>query len=266
MRIKHDSIDIYSQQEQLPEIKEVVVFAEHEYGMASLLAANTILGDREPDAKIMSHLISEMAFNAAPKLSSVGWDLYFEGHTAFLCVTNWPQVALYPPESSKGTWIYTYPVVRDTVDFLKSLGAKNLYYLSSTTVHEALDPEVFEPLSPKILKHYEYGMENEEDNLFFTPPTWMFPYLAHEIGYEHSEAIMSGCADDEKIDKEAGWALANWLSDYMGSDYKLTKSNYNTIVKEFTALVNKHEKLREEVMNTMSALNTSTIPSEHMWG
>ena len=96
MRTKHDTIDIYSD-EQLPTIDEVVVFTENEYGMASLLAGTTIIGDREPDATVMSHLLSEMAFNAAPKMAKIGWEIYFEKNTegqniAFVMLTNWPNV------------------------------------------------------------------------------------------------------------------------------------------------------------------------------
>lgn len=271
MRTKHDTIDIYSD-EQLPTIDEVVVFTENEYGMASLLAGTTIIGDREPDATVMSHLLSEMAFNAAPKMAKVGWEIYFEKNTegqniAFVMLTNWPNVQLFPPESSKATWIYTYPTVRDLVGALQNQGAKKLLFMSSSTIHEALDPDVFALLSPSTIKNYVYGSEsNDDDNLFFAPPTWLFPYLAHLSGYDHAEIIMSGCDDDKKVDDEAGWTLAKYLSKHMGN--KLLKRDYNKIVKDFTKLVDKHEKLHAELADNMKAVSQakSESPSEHMWG
>lgn len=271
MRTKHDTIDIYSD-EQLPTIDEVVVFTENEYGMASLLAGTTIIGDREPDATVMSHLLSEMAFNAAPKMARVGWEIYFEKNTggqniAFVMLTNWPNVQLFPPESSKATWIYTYPTVRDLVGALQNQGAKKLLFMSSSTIHEALDPDVFALLSPSTIKNYVYGSEsNDDDNLFFAPPTWLFPYLAHLSGYDHAEIIMSGCDDDKKVDDEAGWTLAKYLSRHMGN--KLLKRDYNKIVKDFTKLVDKHEKLHAELADNMKAVSQakSESPSEHMWG
>lgn len=271
MRTKHDTIDIYSD-EQLPTIDEVVVFTENEYGMASLLAGTTIIGDREPDATVMSHLLSEMAFNAAPKMARVGWEIYFEKNAdgkniAFVMLTNWPNVQLFPPESSKATWIYTYPSVRDLVGALQNQGAKKLLFMSSSTIHEALDPDVFALLSPSTIKNYVYGSEsNDDDNLFFAPPTWLFPYLAHLSGYDHAEIIMSGCDDDKKVDDEAGWTLAKYLSKHMGN--KLLKRDYNKIVKDFTKLVDKHEKLHAELADNMKAVSQakSESPSEHMWG
>ena len=271
MRTKHDTIDIYSD-EQLPTIDEVVVFTENEYGMASLLAGTTIIGDREPDATVMSHLLSEMAFNAAPKMARVGWEIYFEKNAdgkniAFVMLTNWPNVQLFPPESSKATWIYTYPSVRDLVGALQNQGAKKLLFMSSSTIHEALDPDVFALLSPSTIKNYVYGSEsNDDDNLFFAPPTWLFLYLAHLSGYDHAEIIMSGCDDDKKVDDEAGWTLAKYLSKHMGN--KLLKRDYNKIVKDFTKLVDKHEKLHAELADNMKAVSQakSESPSEHMWG
>jgi hypothetical protein len=271
MRTKHETIDIYHD-EPLPKLDGVVVFTENEYGMASLLAGTTIIGDREPDAVVMSHLLSELAFNAAPKMARVGWEIYFEknhcGDTiAFVMLTNWPNVQLFPPESSKATWIYTYPTVRDLVLGLQELGAKEMRFLSSTTIHEALDNDTFALLSPKTIKNYVYGSDsNEDDNLFFSPPTWLFPYLAHKIGYDWSEIIMSGCDDDKKVDDVAGWTLAGYLSDYMGN--KLLKRDYNKIVKDFNKLVTKHEKLHDDMVENMKAVSEAQTmaPSEHMWG
>ena len=271
MRLKHDTIDIYSD-EALPEIDAVVVFSENEYGMASLLAGTTIIGDREPDATVMSHLLTEMAFNAAPKMARVGWEIYFEVDesyktVAYVMITNWPSVQLFPPESSKATWIYTYPVVRDLVALFQKQGAKTLHFISSTTIHEALDPEVFALLSPSIIKNYVFGTNDDlGDNLFFAPPTWLFPYIAHMMGYGKAEIVMSGCDDDKKVDDEAGWTLAKYLSKYMGR--KLLKREYNGIVKDFTKLVDKHEKLHAELAVNMEAMSKAQTesPSEHMWG
>lgn len=271
MRTKHDTIDIYSD-EPLPSVDKVVVFTENEYGMASLLAGTTIIGDRKADAVVTSHLLSEIAFNAAPKLSQIGWEIYFENNTkgqtvAFVMINNWPSVQLFPPESSKATWIYTYPIVRDLVELLQNSGAKTLHFLSSTTIHEALDPEVFELLSPKSIKNYVYGVSKDSsDNLFFAPPTWLFPQIAHMMGYLESEIVMSGCDDDKKVDDVAGWTLAQYLAKYM--DRKLLKRDYNKIVKEFSKLVDKHEKIHAEMADNMKAINNaqSQVPSEHMWG
>ena len=271
MRTKYDTIDIYHNK-PLPTIDGVVVFTENEYGMASLLAGTTIIGDRKPDATVMSHLLSEMAFNAAPKMARVGWEIYFEknhagDNIAFVMITNWPNVQIFPPESSKATWIYTYPTVRDLVSALQNEGAKELRFISSSTIHEVLDPEVFALLSPKTIKNYVYGSEsNEDDNLFFAPPTWLFPYLAHLSGYEWAEIVMSGCDDDKKVDDVAGWTLAGYLSGYMGN--KLLKRDYNKIVKDFNRLMDKHEKLNAELADSMKAVSRAQTesPSEHMWG
>ena len=207
MRTKHDTIDIYHDEPLPTSLDGVVVFTENEYGMASLLAGTTVIGDREPDAIVMSHLLSEMAFNAAPKMAKVGWEIYYEqgpagNDIAFVMITNWPSVQLFPPESSKATWIYTYPVVRDLVTALQKQGADELHFISSSTIHEALDPKVFKLLSPDKIKTYSFTTEGEqEDNLFFAPPTWLFPYMARLHGYDDAMIIMSGCDDEQKVDR-----------------------------------------------------------------
>jgi hypothetical protein len=271
MRTTQGTIDLYHAS-PLPQVDKVVVFTENEYGLGSLLAVSSIIGEREPDAVALSHLLAEMGFNAAPDMKPIGWEIFFEQTTnganiAYVMLTNWPNIQLFPPDATKSTWIYTYPVVRDFVELMKTLGATDLRFLSSTTIHEALDPDTFEVLSPKKAKTYTFGSKtNKKYNLFLTPPTWLFPYLAHNMDYEHSQIIMSGCDNEAEIDEEAGWTLTKHLSKIM--EYSIPKKHYNKVVTRYKEDAEKQAQAERELVEALKAheqtINSS--PSEHMWG
>ena len=270
MRTNKGTIDIYHS-EPLPKVDKVIVFAENEFGLASLMAVSTIVGEREPDAVGLSHLLSEMGFNSAPDMKPIGWEIFFEQGNdetiAYVMVTNWPTIQLFPPEQTKTTWIYTYPPVRDFVELMKNNGAKELLYISSTTIHEALDPELFELLSPKKTKSYVFGGDrNTKHNLFFTPPTWLFPYLAHHMDYDHSEIILSGCENGAEIDEEAGWTLTKYLSTVMGE--KIKKPHYNRVVKKFRQEAEKQAEIEAELLEALKTHEEkgTLSPNESMWG
>jgi len=270
MRTNKGTIDLYHA-EPLPSVDKVIVFAENEFGLASLMAVRTVIGEREPDAIALSHLLPEMGFNSAPDMKPIGWEIHFEKTNnetiAYVTVTNWPTIQLFPPEQTKNTWIYTYPPVRDFVELMKDNGAKELLYISSTTIHEALNPEVFELLSPKKVKSYVFGSDkNTKHNLFFTPPTWLFPYLAHCMNYEHSEIILSGCENGAEIDEQAGWTLTKYLSSVIGE--KIKKPLYNRVVKQLRKEAERIAELESEVTEALKKHEerASSKPAEHMWG
>ena len=284
-RTKHDSVDIYTVSGVTPawfeDLKQVYVFADSEHGSAPKLAFKSIMGRSEPDAFVCSHLISEMGFNSAPKLDDIGWEMYFyDKHTLFVCITEWPQTALFPPEDSKKSWIYTYPVVRDLLDFIiRPNGVMNselmLTYFSSSTMHDVLESDKFQIIPPTeahyyslvtntIIKHDSKGrskkkkITDEEFKLFLTPPTWMFPKLAQMIGYLSPSILIVGNTPDEKIDEVAARTLMDWFDNF--------DPNYEYMAEYANELNDQIEKFDKMQSDFQALMNVEKPANDMLWG
>tara|TARA_R110000765_G_scaffold22708_2_gene57885 strand:+ start:907 stop:1698 length:792 start_codon:yes stop_codon:yes gene_type:complete len=263
MRTKYDTIDIYHDQ-PLPNITKLLVYAENEYGSATAIAAKGILGDRQPDARIVTHLITNTIFNQTIGFEDIGWELYFEGDTGILCLTNWPATPIVPLEEAERTWIYAYPPTRDTLLFLsEELGVERLTYMSSTTIHNVLDTDIFKSHKSTKLILYDFINENithEDEALFLAPPTWLFGHLSKLIGLTVSRVVMSGHNPDEKIDALAGATLSRWLELVMD-----LKSNPTYAAEYITELEKRHSN-NEIMAKKISDMMSESEPNQMLWG
>lgn len=269
MRTKYDTIDIYHDKPLPHGITKLLVYAENEYGSATAIAAKGILGDRQPDARIVTHLITNTIFNQTVDFEDIGWELYFEGDTAILCLTNWPATPLVPLEEAERTWIYAYPPTRDTLLFLtENLGVDEVTYISSTTIHNVLESDMFKTYKPTDLIRYDFingqlathQLAQQKDTLFLSPPTWLFGHLSKLMGLSASQVMMSGHNPEEKIDRVAAAMLSVWLNDVMYLKYN---ADY---AMEFIESLQKRHSNNEIMSKKISEMMAESEPNQMLWG
>lgn len=270
--MQQSTVDIWwDNQDPTPRISKVIIFNENEHGHAGYLAMKSVVGDAKPDARLMSHLISNIVFNQTKDPAEIGWELYLvedasiEGSSfAIININEWPATALFPLEESKGTWIYIYPVVRDLLTQLKQFGAEHLCFFSALSVHDALNPEEFPMYKQEDIHHVNFkgGLPKSEegDGYFFTPPTWLFPYLADKLSFPASRVVLSGYDPEQAVNEQAGRAMADILSTVYG-----LPQNHDSMadaakeMQEFSDHASDMQKEMEELIKGKPANNA-------MWG
>ena len=254
-----------------PRISKVIIFNENEHGHAGYLAMKSIVGDAKPDARLISHLVSNMVFNQTKDPAEVGWELYLledptvDGSVvAVININEWPTTTLFPLEESKGTWIYIYPVVRDLLKTLKSYGADYLCFFSALSVHDALNPDEFPMYKQEDIHHVNFkgGIVKSEgdDGYFFTPPTWLFPYFADKMGYSASRAVLCGYDPEQAINEQGGRSMADVLSSVFGFQiYTKAMAAAAEEMQDFADKASDMQKEMEELIKGKPANNA-------MWG
>lgn len=287
-RIKHDTIDIYTNKgvtaKQFDNLLNVIVFAENEYGNAPTLLFRSIFGDSEPSAYVSSHLLAELGFNSAPNMDDIGWELHLHKVTksVWVRVTGWPTTSLFPPDQSRGNWIYTYPVVRDLLDWLRNptgnLVNNNIKctYVTSSTLHDALESDEYPILDPSEVYHYNLATEaiykyaggdtgvkakrvkKDELRLFLTPPTWMFPKLALMQHYVAPSIVVVG-HKDEPVDVDAGASLMAYFA-----GHEPDPALFDASVVELTDQIAKHKKAKSDFLQAIS--DAEPQPNNMLWG
>lgn len=259
-----EAVDIYWEQGIKPDIiEDVFMFNENEHGHAGYIAMKGMVGDATPTGRVVSHLISNVVFNQTKHPHEVGWEIYTIGKTAFVNINEWPSTPLYPLEESKNTWIYIYPAIRDLLLKLQDLGATNLHYCSSLAVHEVLDPNDFAPQDEESIFTYDFSNNTSSDSevdFFFSPPTWLFPYFAHKMGWETTKAILCGYEPDEVINRKAGASMAQFLHKEHG---------HEVFVDSMTQAQDemfRHSERAESIQKEMEELIKERPTNNTMWG
>jgi hypothetical protein len=260
---QHGSIDLYHTT-PLPRASRVIMFNENEHGHAGYIALKALVGDAKPMARLCSHLLGTIAYNQTKEPASLGWEVYYADDTYLININEWPSTPLFPVEDSKAAWIYTYPVIRDTLKALAQHGVEQLLFCGSTAIHEALDEEQFPSWNDNVFVNivFEEGTPTfGEDDIFFTPPTWLFPEVAYMMGLR-SEAVMSGYDEDLVVDFERGYELADYLKSNWLINTKLSKKAARKAADEMQDYNDRADKIRSEME---SAIKTKPA-NNTMWG
>lgn len=262
MRTKYETIDIYHDRPIPNGINTLLVYAENEYGSATSIAVKGILGNRQPDARIVTHLITNTIFNQTMDFEDIGWELYFEDNIAILCLTNWPATPLVPIEEAERTWIYAYPPTRDALEWLiNNVGIESATYISSTTIHNVLDGDIFKTYEPSEMIRYDFIQPTEsQETLFLSPPTWLFGHLSKLMGISKSQVLMSGHDPETKIDKVAANTLSNWLGNNMNLKHNPLHAN------EFIEVLEKRHSNNEIMSKKISYMMAESEPNQMLWG
>ncbi len=272
---RHHDIDIYHTNQ--PKVVSGVMFAnENEHGHAGYLALKGVASGKTPDFRITSKLMGNITFNQTVSFGQVGWEGWYietqQGTWAVVNINEWPTTALFPIEDSKNTWIYAYPVVRDTLHYFAMKGAEEVLVLTNTAVHEALDPEEFVQMDPTDLVSYTWDRDATPslesiwasgggESMFFTPPAWMIPHIAKKMGYNHARTVAVGYDDDEEINEPSGQVLLEYLKSFLGVGGIV--ESFDDAVKEMQELTDKANAIRrqiEEVAKGKPPVNNG------MWG
>lgn len=262
------TIDLYHTA-PLPRASRVILFNENEHGHTGYIALKALVGDAKPVARIVSHLLATIAFNQTKEPASLGWEVYYIegkfGGTYLVNINEWPATPMFPVEDSKGSWIYTYPVVRDTIKAFSQRGVNHVIFCGSTAIHEALDEEVFPGWGDYtfITLNFEDGTpttSDNEDHVFFTPPTWLFPEIASMMGLR-AHAVMSGYEVDTTVDYERGFRLAIQLAK-MFTASEVDDKAAKEAADEMQGYNDRADKIREE----MESLIKPKPANNTMWG
>ncbi len=278
---RHHDIDIYHTTTKQPPVMVdgVIIVNENEHGHAGYLAAKGLTLSKDTDFRINSKLLGNITFNQTVSFGQAGWDGWYikgggEQCWAVININEWPTTALFPIEDSKNTWIYAYPVVRDVLDYFKTRHAKQCIVLTNSAVHEALDPAEFRQMKEDEFVSYYWRSPNtpEVDTIwasgdgeaFFTPPSWLFPYFAKCMGYQHTHAFMVGYDDDKDINDEAGSELMKRVASHLGKTlYGRHRKALGAAVKEMTELNEKADEIRQQIQE----LAKGKPPTNNtMWG
>lgn len=264
-----DAIDIYWITEPKPNtFSNVIIFNENEHGHAGYIAMKGLVKGLSPIGYVVSHLIANLVFNQTSEPHEIGWEIYHTGDTLIVNINEWPPTALYPIEESRATWIYIYPVVRDLLKQLKGMGASHLWSASSLAVHEALEPDEFPQLSET--EYLTYNLKNAtkthisnepwEHNIFFTPPTWLFPYFAHKMGWETCKSVLCGYNPEETINAKAGVTMADYFNMTLGMDFSTDE------MKKAGDIMQAHSDRADNMQKEMDDLIKGKPANNTMWG
>lgn len=280
---RHHDIDIYHTHlfKNPPVVVEgVIIVNENEHGHAGYLAAKGLTLSKDADFRINSKLMGNITFNQTVSFGHAGWDGWYiktkgEKYWAVVNINEWPTTSLFPIEESKNTWIYAYPVVRDVLDYFKSVHhATQCLVLTTSAVHEALDPAEFRQMKENEFVGYNWSSANSPEvdlvwakndgGAFFTPPAWLFPYFAKNMGYAHAHTFMVGYNDEKEINDVAG----DELMKEVGEHIKLTLYGRNR--KALAGAVKEMEELNkkaDEVRRQIEELAKGKPPTNNgMWG
>lgn len=270
--MEQNTVDIYWDSDDTDlRIGKVILFNENEHGHAGYLAMKSIVANAKPDAYIMSHLLSNIVFNQTKDPAEVGWELYLipdpqigDSHVAVININEWPTTTLFPLEESKGTWIYIYPVVRDLLKQLKIRGAKHLNFFSALSVHDALNPDEFPMYKQDDIHHVNFkgGLDKSGDKngYFFTPPTWLFPYLADKLRYDAARVVLCGYDPEQAINEQGGRAMAKILSSVYGLE--TSSESMADAAEEMQDFADKARDMQRE----MEELIKGKPANSAMWG
>tara|TARA_R100000329_G_scaffold101982_1_gene84017 strand:+ start:1509 stop:2318 length:810 start_codon:yes stop_codon:yes gene_type:complete len=220
----------------------LIIFMQGESGHASLVSSMSVIGSREPVARIYSRYQSVEPFNAIPDLLEPCWLVYEledeEGDRIYLLrLTNWPE-----PNTPTDTtnWLWCYPMARDVVNLFLELGVEQLFMLTSVAHNE-------KAIGGSDLIMYDFhdkdmkgGVQNSELGLM--TPCWIFCELYAKLtdrdsGNGYLSMLICVKSDNMGVDEVAVQHLVDFYSDSLG----LKVDSDSTTVNEFRGILNSFE-------------------------
>ena len=264
MRIYGD-IDDYRINQPTKQVEQVFVFVENEYGFASYVACMSVIGDRQPDGYLIPHQVKMNPFNHTQEFLETGYPYWFVGNCMFVNVNEWPNSQIFPIEEAKDSWVEAYSIVRSLNLFFEDFPSlTHLTMVTSTTLHDALDPKYFptkEPSEYTLIDITNPSQYNVDDaGYFFAPPTWMIPHFFVLMTRGIGRILVTGHDPTEAIDIEATHTIQQYLYDVFGFevDTEFTDNLINKI-NEAKERVSQFDREMEEVMKGRQGNQT-------MWG
>ena len=172
-----------------------------------------------------------------------GWILYrveneMKKVVYVLRITNWFSLVARP-DSNPHAWLYSYSMVRDTLQVLVSLGVNDLVLLTTNVIQRFMldgDESVFLDIDNGEYVVYDFGEDSQlKNDLLLNMPSWIFPYIFNLMTGEQATIVCAGYDKEEPtIDKEARNALSKYCSYYLDMPANLER-------------IDKMQKLLEEL-------------------
>ena len=176
--------------------RSLLIGLQGEQGFGSFVALAGVCGKRKPVAKIMSKLHAVEAFNTVPEPLCPSWLLYEVGDDKLvLRLTHWFPLSA-DPHGNPHAWLYSYPVIRDTLKILlRNYNIDNMNFLTTNGLSKFIDKDAegFVKMNGGDLILYDFAKEEPlgedserllDGDLVITTPCWGFPYVF---------ALMGGC-------------------------------------------------------------------------
>jgi len=217
----------------------MIVFLQGETGHATLVSSISIIGDREPVARIYSRYQSVEPYNTIPDLLEPCWFLYElednEGDRVYMLrVNNW-QEPVSPADTTN--WLWAYPMARDVVIKALDLGVEQMFLITSVAHHEEHDTGgdlILYDFHDKQLKGGGQGAE-----LGLMTPCWIFPELFAKLtdrntGNGFLSMLLCVKSDNLGVDEIAVQHLLDFYSGTLG----LEVDENSTTVNEFRGVLN----------------------------
>ena len=216
------------------ETTKLIVFNQNETGFATFQAAMGLVGSREPTLSIFSKLFNVSAFNSIPEPAFPEWRMYetFTKAGKRVWVLRLSNVHPVPREGAADhSWLYTYPVIRDTIKHLSSYGVDEMIYMTSNQVQNSFgyDRKAYLHLKPTELAIFDWANQKDEDYIYpfdvngkeynqdiiSTVPAWHFCSLFQSFCANNNlnHLIYVGCSRDGFVDEEAPETLLSHLED-----------------------------------------------------
>jgi len=221
------------------EPSSMVIFLQNEMGHAPLVSSVSIIGNREPVARIYSRYQSVEPYNTIPDLLEPCWLLYElednEGDRVYMLrVTNWMDPT-GPLDTTN--WLWAYPMARDIVVKALDLGVEQMFLLTSVTHHEEHSKGGDLILYDFHDKNLQGGAKGAELGLM--TPCWVFPELFAKLTDRNSgngflSMLLCVKSDNIGVDEVAVQHLIDFYSGTLG----LEVDTDSTTVNEFRGVLN----------------------------
>jgi hypothetical protein len=219
MMITEGEADIYLKGDEKDfNFDACLIVAMPEFGFAPYVAVKGVLNGADPIGHYISKYHFQDPFNCIGDFSDPGWPLYCiekQGKKWLIVVIKeWMPTPLIQG-APQGTWIYTYPLVRNFCSLLIKRGVKDLCYATTTAGNDAFPDELF--TQPKRTRVYEYHFgegTRTTSKAFVLPPSWLFPYLFTEMGGE-GWLVFTGYKEGDMIDDMAATTLTNYFKNHL---------------------------------------------------
>lgn len=201
--------------------KNLLMCLQGETGFASFVTMSGVVGEKKAAARIMSKLHATEAFNTVPEPLCPSWLLYeINDDTLALRLTHWFPLNA-DPNGNPHAWLYSYPVVRDTLKIiLRNYNIQSLQFLTTNSIRKFIDKDAegFADLPAGEIVVYDFATDDTIGNnkldgdLVLTTPTWAFPYMFSQMIPNTLASVICVGVDIEDRDMIDTTAVAGLMS------------------------------------------------------
>ena len=228
----YGDIDIFWNEKgwfELNSIDRVTIITQGEGGFTTMLMGNAVVENDncEKIGTILSKYHTVDAFNIIPKTADIGWPIYRINNTMIIRITSWYPL-VFAPNANPSAWIYSYPIIKSLVQFIKNLQVRNIEYVcSGEKMSELKDSKSFMTKSrgrwARVIPSWA-DQDYEPTDIFASTPSWAIPYISKIMGVPCNVSCIIN--QDESIDDQKQTAIDfyRWFNKFISHwDIDVTK-------------------------------------------